>query len=85
MVPTDRLSPYAGLGFDLTALERACAVRRPVAGLVQHSDRGSVYASHANQAALQAHGITASMSRAGDCWDSKYSVLIVATSAQLAA
>lgn len=53
----------------LTALERALAVRQPTAGLMHHSDRGGGYASHAYRAALDARGIEASMSRAGDCWD----------------
>ena len=53
----------------LTALERALAVRQPAAGLVHHSDRGAGYASHAYRAALDARGIAASMSRAGNRWD----------------
>lgn len=52
-----------------TAFERAAAIRQPGAGLVHHSDRGSSYASQAYRDALAARGITASMSRRGDCWD----------------
>lgn len=62
-------SAYNDTALALTALERALAVRQPAAGLVHHSDRGSAYASHAYRAALEARGIAASMSRAGDCWD----------------
>ena len=51
----------------LLALRRALHGRRPVAGLVHHSDRGSPYASADYRAELEAHGITASMSRKGDC------------------
>jgi len=51
------------------ALEQAVALRRPLPGLVHHSDRGVQYASAAYQAVLQRHGMICSMSRAGDCWD----------------
>jgi transposase InsO family protein len=41
----------------------------PGAGLIHHSDRGAQYASGDYQRLLRDHGITASMSRAGDCYD----------------
>jgi transposase InsO family protein len=53
----------------LLALERSRGSRRPRAGLIHHSDRGSPYASESYRQALKAHGIVASMSRSGDCWD----------------
>jgi transposase InsO family protein len=53
----------------LAALQAAIAARRPPAGLVHHSDRGSPYASQDYRAALSRHGLVASMSRKGDCWD----------------
>lgn len=56
-------------GLPLTALRRALAERRPRAGLIAHSDRGSQYASQAYRAVLSAHGVVQSMSRKGDCWD----------------
>ena len=43
--------------------------RRPKAGLIHHSDRGSQYASHAFRKLLSKHSIKGSMSRKGDCWD----------------
>lgn len=52
-----------------TALRMALRTRRPAPGVLHHSDRGSQYAAHRYQALLAAHGITCSMSRAGDCWD----------------
>lgn len=55
----------------LAALDRALARRRPIAGLVHHSDRGSTYASTDYRKALEARGIECSMSRKGDCWDSE--------------
>jgi putative transposase len=51
------------------ALSLALLRRRPTPGLVHHSDRGMQYASGEYQALLTAHGLTCSMSRAGDCWD----------------
>ena len=51
------------------ALARACGRRRPVAGLLHHSDRGSQYASAEYQAQLAQAGAEASMSRRGDCYD----------------
>ena len=53
----------------LKALEMAVKTRRPAAGLVHHSDRGSQYASHDYRAALKQYGMVCSMSRRGNCWD----------------
>lgn len=53
----------------LVSLNRAVARRRPTAGLVHHTDRGSTYTSDAYRARLEALGFVASMSRKGDCWD----------------
>ncbi len=51
------------------ALDQAIARRRPKAGLLHHSDRGSQYTSQAYQLRLEQSGIHASMSRKGNCWD----------------
>ena len=51
------------------ALTMALANRKPSAGLLHHSDRGSQYAAHRYQRLLGEHGITSSMSRTGNCWD----------------
>ncbi len=53
----------------VNALQSALYQRRPEAGLLHHSDRGSQYASGDFQAQLEARGILCSMSRRGDCWD----------------
>ncbi len=53
----------------LAALSIALQARRPPAGLLHHSDRGSPYASADYRAKLRAHGARRSMSRKGDCWD----------------
>lgn len=50
----------------LCALARALKDRRPAAGLLHHSDRGSQYDY---VAALEAAGVERSMSRAGNCYD----------------
>lgn len=51
------------------ALNMALAARRPGAGLLHHSDRGVQYACGQYRGILAAWGITASMSRVGDCYD----------------
>ena len=51
------------------ALDQALARRRPKAGLLHHSDRGSQYTSRAYQLRLEQTGILVSMSRKGNCWD----------------
>lgn len=51
------------------ALQMAIASRRPPQGLIVHSDRGSQYASAEHVQLLQRHGLVASMSRKGNCWD----------------
>jgi hypothetical protein len=51
------------------ALKMAIGARKPAAGLIMHSDRGSQYASHEYQALLRQHGMVCSMSRKGNCWD----------------
>jgi len=53
----------------LEALRKALVQRPGTLDLVQHSDRGSQYASHDYRDALDQAGITCSMSRRGDCWD----------------
>jgi putative transposase len=51
------------------ALAMALGRRRPTAGLLHHSDRGSQYASHAYRNLLSARGIVWSMSDKGECLD----------------
>jgi putative transposase len=53
----------------LSALRMARETRRPAPGLIHHSDRGSQYTSAAYRAELAAHGMRASMSGKGDCYD----------------
>lgn len=51
------------------ALRMAIWQRRPQAGLIVHSDRGSQYASHVYRQLLENNGFIGSMSRKGNCWD----------------
>lgn len=54
------------------ALKEALKTQSPPEGLIHHSDRGRQYASYAYQGLLKDHGITASMSRSGNCYDNAY-------------
>ncbi len=51
------------------SLEMAMRKRRPGAGLLVHSDRGSQYVSDRYQKLLNDNDFTCSMSRKGNCWD----------------
>ncbi len=52
-----------------TALEMALLSRRPQAGLVHHSDRGSQYTSGDYRGILESQGIVLSMSEKGEPYD----------------
>ena len=51
------------------SLFRAVAAKRPPQGLIHHSDRGSQYCSSDYRKLLTKFGMTASMSRKGNCYD----------------
>ncbi len=51
------------------SLIRAVVAKRPARGLIHHSDRGSQYCSHEYRNILDQLGLTASMSRKGNCYD----------------
>jgi transposase InsO family protein len=51
------------------ALWMAVKQERPLPGLIQHSDRGSQYASTDYRLLLEQFGMVASMSRRGNCYD----------------
>ena len=51
------------------AVKMAVTGRRPGAGLVHHSDRGSQYTSQGYLALLKEAEIQVSMSQKGDCYD----------------
>lgn len=52
-----------------SALQQALIHRKPAAGLIHHSDRGSQYTSEAFRVFSKQHQITLSMSGAGNCYD----------------
>ncbi len=52
-----------------SALRMAILQRKPLAGLIVHSDRGSQYACFEYRRLLKIHGCVGSMSRKGDCSD----------------
>jgi transposase InsO family protein len=56
----------------LDALQMALNRRRPKPGLVVHSDRGAQYASAEYRQLLARHGLVASMSRKGNCYDNAF-------------
>jgi transposase InsO family protein len=51
------------------ALKSAYWQRKPAAGLIMHSDRGSQYASTSYRQLIKAHRMSQSMSRRANCWD----------------
>ena len=52
-----------------SALQRALDGRKPEAGLILHSDRGSQYASQEVKLLAEAYGIRRSMGDTGSCYD----------------
>jgi putative transposase len=53
----------------LKALEQVILHRKPQAGLIHHSDKGSQYTSQDFQTLLALYGLIASMSGTGNCFD----------------
>lgn len=51
------------------ALKMAFKSRKPLKGVIIHSDRGSQYRAHEYQDFMRKHGGVPSMSRKGNCWD----------------
>ncbi|TLY45580.1 MAG: IS3 family transposase, partial [Nitrospirae bacterium] len=51
------------------ALTMALLHRRPQPGLIHHTDQGCQYAATAYRQVLTQHGLVASMSRRGNCYD----------------
>jgi putative transposase len=63
------MSPHIDTNLVLKALGMALLHRNPPRDLLFHSDRGVQYASADYRRALSQAGITASMSRKGNCYD----------------
>jgi len=62
----------------LAALRMALR-RRPAAGAIHHTDRGSQYSAAAYRAVVTTHGLIPSMSRTGDCYDNAMAESFFAT------
>ena len=54
------------------ALKSAYWRRKPTAGLIMHSDRGSQYASDTHRKLIKDYGMIQSMSRRANCWVKAY-------------
>ncbi|WP_088506939.1 IS3 family transposase [Burkholderia ubonensis] len=63
------MQPHMKADLVTDALRMAWFRRRPDAGVIVHSDRGSQYCSGLFQDTLKAYGMRSLMSRRGDCWD----------------
>ena len=61
------------------AMEMALTSRRPAAGLIFHSDRGSQYTSTAFRNLLARHHVRQSLSRPRQCWDNAVAESFFAT------
>jgi putative transposase len=66
------MSPILDAPLVSAALRMALAQRRPAQSLILHSDRGSQFASAAYRQLLAEHGLVASMSRLGNCYDNAF-------------
>lgn len=66
------MSPLLDAPLAIAALRMALGQRRPASNLILHSDRGSQFASAAYRSLLAAHGLVASMSRTGNCYDNAF-------------
>lgn len=66
------MSPILNAPLVIAALRMALAQRRPPAKPIIHSDRGTQFASAAYRELLAQHGLTASMSRKGNCYDNAF-------------
>jgi putative transposase len=73
------MSDSLATDLPLQALTMALETRRPHRGLVHHSDRGCQYASAEYRRVLEQHGLVASMSRRGNCWDNAVAESFFAT------
>jgi transposase InsO family protein len=57
------------LEVTLRALDMALTHRRPAPGLVHHTDRAPLYSAYEYRERMQDHGLVASMSGRGNCYD----------------
>ncbi|MBA3351164.1 MAG: IS3 family transposase [Blastocatellia bacterium] len=70
--PGRRLGHALDARLVIAALRMALVQRRPTGALIVHSDRGMQFASAAYRQVLAQHGLVASMSRKGNCYDNAF-------------
>ena len=63
------MAPTLSQELTLSALRMALHTRRPLPGLIHHSDRGSQYTSQDYQLLLKAHQARPSLGHVGSCFD----------------
>jgi transposase InsO family protein len=63
------MGPRADRALATDALTMALRHRQPQPGLIHHTDQGCQYAATAYRQVLAHHGVVASMSRRGNCYD----------------
>lgn len=66
------MGPSLDAPMTIAALRMALSRRQPSPGLIVHSDRGAQFASGAYRQELAVHGLLASMSRKGNCYDNAF-------------
>lgn len=66
------MGPTLDAALAVRALDMAIGRHSAPRGLIVHSDRGSQFASADYRRALSAHGLVASMSRKGNCYDNAF-------------
>ncbi|MBA2431228.1 MAG: IS3 family transposase [Chthoniobacterales bacterium] len=66
------MSPILDAPLTIAALRMALGQRPPRHALIVHSDRGRQFASAAYRQLLARHGLLASMSRKGNCYDNAF-------------
>jgi transposase InsO family protein len=73
------LADHLRTDLALDALSMALAARRPVPGLIHHSDRGTQYLAHAYAARLTEQHVRQSVGCPGTCWDNAVAESFFAT------
>lgn len=63
------MSEKPHLAVVLDALTMALLGRRPMSGLIHHTDQGPLYSAHAYRERLHTHGVRPSMSAKGNAYD----------------
>jgi transposase InsO family protein len=66
------MGPILDAPMAIAALQMAIRRRRPPPGLLVHSDRGTQFTCAVYRQTLAAHGLVASMSRKGNCYDNAF-------------